>query len=111
MADTRSNGTVVGIWAERPTDRQAFAMWEVHVTNENLQRVYYLRQPDRLGPESKIAEALDGRLVDDGSPIAARYVLTAASTRIVGRLVGRNHGLALYEVKQPVRLANVSHRP
>jgi hypothetical protein len=107
--DARSNGTVVGVWGAQPTDRQAFAMWEVHVTNENLQRVYYLRQPDRLGPERKITETPDGRLIEDGSPIVARYVMTAASTRVVGRLVGRSHGLALYEVKQPVRLADVSH--
>ena len=100
--DARSNGTVIGIWVARPTDRQAFAMWEVHATNENLQRVYYLRQPDRLGPERKIAETPDGRLIEDGSPIVARYVMTAASTRVVGRLVGRSHGLALYKVRQPI---------
>jgi len=103
--DARTNANVVGLWVNRPTDREAFALWEVNAMNRNLTSVHYVNQPDGLGPQTKLSQGFDGRLLDHGKPMFPRYVLTSVSTPIVGRLVARSSGLALYEVRPPLRLA------
>jgi hypothetical protein len=103
--DARTDANVVGLWVNRPTDRQAFALWEINAMNRNLTSVHYVNQPDGLGPQTKLSQGSDGRLLDHGKPMFPRYVLTSVSTPIVGRLVARSSGLALYEVRPPLRLA------
>jgi hypothetical protein len=102
--DARTDGEVIGIWVNRPTDRQAFALWEIDTMNRNLKRVHYVRQPDNVGPQTKLTQGSDGRLLDHGKPMFPRYVLTSWRTPVVGRLVARTSGLALYEVQPPLRL-------
>jgi len=103
--DAHTDAEVVGVWVKRPTKRQAFAMWETQVTNENLRRAYFVEKPDQLGPERKLQRGRNGELLDHGKPLRPRYVLTSARTRIVGRLVTRSSGLALYEASAPLRVA------
>ncbi len=103
--DARTEADVIGVWVNRPTDRQAFALWEIDTMNRNLTRVHYVKQPDNLGPQTKLTEGSDGRLLDHGKPMSPRYVLTSWRTPVVGRLVALRSGLALYEVRPPLRLA------
>jgi hypothetical protein len=103
--DARTDAAVIGVWVNRPTDRQAFALWEIDTMNRNLERVHYVEQPDNLGPQTKIKRGSDGRLLDHGKPMSPRYVLTSWRTPVVGRLVALSSGLALYEVRPPLRLA------
>jgi hypothetical protein len=109
--DARTDADVIGVWVNRPADRQAFALWEIDATNRNLTRVHYVRQPDSLGPQTKLVQASDGRLLDHGKPMFPRYVLTSWRTPVVGRLVARSSGLALYEVRPPLRLAVIGPTP
>ena len=106
--DARTNDEVIGVWVNRPTDRQAFALWEIDAMNRNLTRVHYIRRPDSFGPQTKLIQRSDGQLLDHGKPMFPRYVLTSWRTPVVGRLVARSSGLALYEVRPPLRLAMVS---
>jgi hypothetical protein len=105
--DARTDAAVIGVWVNRPTDRQAFALWEIDAMNRNLKRVHYVNQPDSLGPQTKLTRGSNGRLLDHGKPMSPRYVLTSWRTPVVGRLVALSSGLALYEVRPPLRLVVV----
>jgi hypothetical protein len=105
--DAHAHAEVVAVWINRPTSRQAFALWEINAMNRNLGRVYYLRQPDTLGPATKLVQGPDGTLLDDGKPVIARYALTSWRTPVVGRLITRSSGLALYRIKPPLRVATL----
>jgi len=102
--DANTDGPVIGLWLTKPTDSQAFALWEAQTMNRNLAHVYYVRAPDKLGPATKLSASSDGRLFDHGRPVRAEYVLTASNTPVAGGLIDRNSGLALYRVAGPVRV-------
>jgi hypothetical protein len=103
--DARTDGRVIGVWLRPPTDRQAFALWETQATTRNLYRVYYVTEPDQLGPEAKLEQVSGRKLLDNGAPVNARYALTSSTTPIVGRLVAQRNGLALYKIRPPLRIA------
>jgi hypothetical protein len=103
--DLRTDAPVVGVWVDRPTARQTFALWSVAMMNRNLHRVYYVRQPDQLGSESRLIEGPGGELLENGKAMYPRYVLTASTTPLIGRLIAQRSGLALYRVRPPLRLA------
>jgi energy-coupling factor transporter transmembrane protein EcfT len=108
--DARTDSDVIAVWVKRPTSGQAFALWELYAMNRNLARVYFVRQPDILGPATKLAQGSGGRLLDRGEPISPRYALTSYRTPLVGTLIARSSGLALYRVQPPLRLATSAAR-
>jgi len=81
---------------------------EIVSANSNLSAVYFTRKPDSRGfdqVETRVTERADGTLLENGRPLTARYVLTGAETHIVGTLIAKRDGFAIYEVRSFVRLA------
>jgi hypothetical protein len=97
---------VVAVWVGEPRSARSQGLWEIDVGNRNLAAVYFTKSPDSFGRgvEKQVKERTDGTLLDNGRPLMARYVLTTIDTRIVGTLVAKRKGFAIYKVQPPVRL-------
>ena len=86
-------------------------MWQNEFWNRGVRRVYGLdgaTLPGGMPQENVSARRSTGLIVDEaGRPIDADYILTDIRTPVLGRRVAgdRAHLLALYRVRQPVRLA------
>jgi len=104
--DAHSRPGVVAVWAGSPGPMRSQGLWEIDVANRNLSRVYFTHRPDSFGRgvETLVTERKDGTLLDRDRPLMARYVLTSSKTKIVGTLVAKNKGFAIYKVQPPVRL-------
>jgi hypothetical protein len=104
--DAHTRPGVVAVWVGKPGAVRSQGLWEIDVANRNLSAVYYTRSPDSFGRgvERRIRERNDGTLLDNGRPLMARYVLTTADTQIVGTLVAKSKGFAIYKAQPPVRL-------
>jgi hypothetical protein len=84
------------------------ALGEIVSANSNLSAVYFTKKPDTRGfqqVEKRVTERADGTLLNNGRPLMAHYVLTEVETRIVGTLIAKRHGFAIYEARSPVRVA------
>jgi hypothetical protein len=100
-------GTIV-VWANTPSPPQSQGLEEVIAGNSNLAAVFFAEEPDTLGVpqvETRVTRRNDGTLLHGGKPLRARYVLTAAKTRLVGTLVAKQDGFAIYRVPSVVRIA------
>ncbi|HEY8768193.1 MAG TPA: hypothetical protein VIP09_13185 [Dehalococcoidia bacterium] len=107
--DAHTNAGAIALWADSPNLTESQALREIVGANDNLSAIYFVRQPDSLGlqqVERRIVEHADGTLAIRGRPLNAQYVLTAARTRIVGTLIARRNGFAIYRARLPLRLAN-----
>jgi hypothetical protein len=104
--DAHSRPGVVAVWAGEPGATRSHVLWEIDVANRNLSAVYFTHEPDTFGRgvETRVTEQDDGTLLDKGRPLMARYVLATIETQIVGTLVAKNKGFAIYKVRPPVRL-------
>jgi hypothetical protein len=104
--DAHSKPGVIAIWAGEPRPDQSHALWGIDVANRNLSAIYFTRKPDVLGRgmETRVTESADGTLLDNGRPLMARYVLTPVETQVVGTLVAKSNGFAIYRTEPPVRL-------
>ena len=83
----------------------AYTNWENEFFNRSFGTVYDLTGPSPGGlPETPAVRRDDGRLVADGTPVRAGYVLADGSVDIGGRAVARDAriGLGLYRVRGPV---------
>jgi hypothetical protein len=83
----------------------ARTVWVNEFFNRSFGRVYDLGGASPGGlPETAVARRADGRLVADGTPIRASYVLADGSVDIAGRPVARDPriGLSLFRVAGPV---------
>ena len=58
----------------------------------------------RSGNLGEVADTVMSAQLDRDRPLMARYVLTSSKTKIVGTLVAKNKGFAIYKVQPPVRL-------
>jgi hypothetical protein len=106
--DTHTNGRVIAVWGVSPTPRRSATLGELMAANSRLAAVYFMRRPDSRGfdaVESRVREQTNGTLLDKRRPLAADFVLTDARTRIVGTLVAKRRGFAIYKVTSPVRIA------
>jgi glycosyltransferase involved in cell wall biosynthesis len=89
----------------------AIRIWENEFWNRSIRRVYGLdgaQLPGSMPQTAVSAQHAHGLLVDAaGRPIQARYVLTDTRTPVLGTRVAADpdHLLALYRVRQPLRLA------
>jgi hypothetical protein len=101
-------GTIV-VWASTPTTDQSQGLEELIAGNSNLAAVYFAQKPDSRGVpqvETRVTRRSDGTLLHGANPLRARYVLTAAKTRLVGTLVAKQDGFAIYRVPSVVRIAD-----
>jgi hypothetical protein len=111
-----SNARVVAVWTP-PKDgsvliREAWAvMLENKITNDTLDRLYAFEGAHDLiaGDNPFVGEARsdsDGRLVEKGEPIQARYVVANYDLPLAGTLIARDpkSGLRLLRIKGPLRL-------
>jgi hypothetical protein len=76
--------------------------------NDSLAAVYFTRKPDSRGfgaVETRAWEQTDGTLLEKRGLLAADFVLTDAETRLVGTLVAKRRGFAIYKVNPPLRIA------
>jgi hypothetical protein len=104
-------------WIDRAVGRDAsvdyvwsgvareYSIWENEFFNRSLRRIYNLAGPsaDPL-PEIPASRAGNGRLIANGAPVRAQYVLADGSTDIRGRQVAKDPGIGLhlYRVDGPV---------
>jgi hypothetical protein len=104
--DAHTGPGVIAVWVGEPRPARSQGLWEIDVANRNLAAVYFTHSPDSFGRgvETQVRERNDGTLLDNGRPLTARYVLTTTDTRIVGSLVAKKKGFAIYKVQPPVRL-------
>jgi hypothetical protein len=106
--DLHSKPGAIAVWTVSPTAERSQALGEILSANKNLSAVYFTRKPDSRGfdqVESRVRERADGTLLKNGRPLTARYVLTGEETHIVGTLIAKRDGFAIYEVRSLVRLA------
>jgi hypothetical protein len=106
--DAHSRPGAIAVWGVTPTETRSMALGEIVSANSNLSAVYFTKGPDTRGfqqVERRVTERLDGTLLNNGRPLMARYVLTGVETRIVGTLIAKRHGFAIYKARPPVRLA------
>jgi hypothetical protein len=106
--DAHSSPGAIAVWGVTPTVERSQALGEIVSANNNLSAVYFTREPDSRGfdqVETHVTERHDGTLVKNGRPLTARYVLTGDETRIVGTLIAKRDGFAIYEVRSTVRIA------
>ena len=94
------------MWEREPSPAKSQGLWEIAVANRNLSAIYFLEKPDSFAPEleTKVSARSDGTLIHDGKPLAARYVLAPIETKVVGTMVAKSHGFAIYKVPAQVRL-------
>jgi hypothetical protein len=104
--DAHSRPGVVALWAREPSPAESQGLWEIAVANRNLAAIYFMKAPDTFAPEleTHVSALADGSLVHNGKPLAARFVLTPVATKVVGRLVAKSHGFAIYSVLAHVQL-------
>jgi hypothetical protein len=108
--DAHSKPGAIAVWGVTPTERRSKALGEILSANTNLSAVYFTRKADTRGfdqVETRVTKRADGTLLDKGRPLMARYVLTDAETHLVGTLLAKRNGFAIYEVQSPVRLAGI----
>jgi len=106
--DAHTKAGAIALWADSPNLTESQALREIVGANSNLSAIYFVREPDSLGlqqVERRATERADGTLTVRGRPLTARYVLTAARTRIVGTLIASKDGFAIYKAELPLRLA------
>jgi hypothetical protein len=106
--DAHSNPGAIAVWGVTPTEARSAALGEIVSANSNLSAVYFTKGPDTRGfqqVEKRVTERVDGTLLNNGRPLMARYVLTGVETQIVGTLIAKRHGFAIYKARPPVRLA------
>jgi hypothetical protein len=107
--------TVPVVWRERLASRgrlDTFAPWLMvaEFFNHAVGDLYRLGGPtyyEDFLPTRPIARLADGTLVENGSPLEARYVLVTCDTPVAGTVVARSpHGaLELVRTEGPLRLA------
>ena len=104
--DAHSEPGVVAVWEHGPSAAQSHGLWEIAVANRNLSAIYFMKKPDSFAAEleTHVSARADGNLVHDGEPLSARFVLVPAETKLVGRLVAKSHGFAIYKVLAHVQL-------
>jgi hypothetical protein len=104
--DAHTQPGVIAVWAGQPRAASSQGLWEIDVANRNLSAVYFTRTPDSFGRglETYVTVRADGTLLENGRPLMAPYVLTTSETRIVGTMVAKSQGFAIYKVQPPVRL-------
>jgi hypothetical protein len=101
-------GTIV-VWVSTPSTDQSQGLEELIAGNSNLAAVYFVKKPDSRGVpqvETQVTRRNDGTLLHGVNPLRARYVLTAAKTRLVGTLVAKQDGFAIYRVPSLVRVGD-----
>jgi hypothetical protein len=104
--DAHSRPGTIAVWGVSPSPARSQALGEIVSGNNNLSAVYFTRKPDSRGfnqVETRVTRSADGTVFKDGRPLTARYVLTQAEAPIVGTLVAKRHGFAIYEVRSHVR--------
>jgi hypothetical protein len=104
--DAHSEPGVIAVWEREPSPAKSHGLWEIAVANRNLSAVFFMTKPDAFAPEleTRVSARLDGTLIHDGQPLAARYVLAPIATKVVGTLVAKSHGFAIYKVPAQVQL-------
>jgi hypothetical protein len=106
--DSHSRPGAIAVWGESPPDSRSQGLVEIAASNSNLSAVYFIQKPDTRGfdqVETRVTKRADGMILNNGKPLIARYVLTDAKTRLVGTLLAKRNGFAIYHVRSPVRLA------
>ncbi len=96
-------GSVSVLWTGTLGD--AYPLWENEFFSRSVHTVYDVNDAGRPDPLPMVAveRAPDGKLVDDGHPISATYVLTDTSLDLAGKLVKEDPvGVDLYRVDGPV---------
>jgi hypothetical protein len=106
--DAHSKPGVVAVWEREPSPAESHGLWEIVVANRNLSAIYFMKKPDSFatGLETHVSALADGTLAHNGKPLAARFVLTPVATKLVGRLVAKSHGFAIYKVHAHVQLGH-----
>lgn len=102
-------GSAVTIWGHGETSSEApyFAFLQAEFFNARIGRAYHLGAPTRTDLPSTRLVVRDRRLLlEDGTPLAARYVVTDSYLPLVGRVVARDgrSGLLLYDFAGPIRV-------
>jgi hypothetical protein len=97
--DANSQPGVIAVWTTEPPPARSQGLWEIAVANRNLSSVYFTKTPDSFGQgvETQAYERRDGTLVAEGKPLRARYVLTPVETKLVGTVVAKRSGFAIYK--------------
>jgi hypothetical protein len=107
---TGGEGEVAVLWTgfNRRGSKGWYSIWESEFFNRSVGGVYDLHEPMnyRLPANKVVVRGRGGLYLATGRPLVAKYVLTDASTPIMGSRLAINPrvGMAVYRVDGPVRL-------
>jgi dolichyl-phosphate-mannose-protein mannosyltransferase len=102
-------GKAITIWGrgESPAEAPYFAFLQAEFFNGRIGRAYHLGAPTRADlPSTRLVVRARRLVLEDGTPLAARYVVTDSYLPLVGPVVARDRrsGLLLYEFAGPIRV-------
>jgi hypothetical protein len=102
-------GHAVTIWGrgETTAEEPYFAFLQAEFFNGRIGRAYHLGAPTRADlPSTRLVVRARRLMLEDGTPLAARYVVTDSYLPLVGSVVARDRhsGLLLYEFAGPIRV-------